>query len=126
MRKANTVGFLKKSKVVLFIIFHFSFLIFYYTGSCQEAKSMKITDVVGYIKKSDHPLVVAFWATWCGPCVEEIPWLQEAVKKHADHKVELLLVSLDFPKDYPSKVNEFLKSRKFDATIFWLNETRAD
>jgi thiol-disulfide isomerase/thioredoxin len=92
----------------------------------QQVKSVKITDVADYIKKSDHPLVVAFWATWCGPCVEEIPWLQDAIKKYADHKVELVLVSLDFPRDYPTKVNDFVKSRKFDATLFWLNETKAD
>ena len=93
---------------------------------CQEVKKMKITEVADYIKKSDHPMVVAFWATWCGPCVEEIPWLQEGVKKFADKKIELVLVSLDFPRDYPSKVNAAVKEKKFNATIFWLDETRAD
>lgn len=92
----------------------------------QQVKKVQITDVETYIKNADHPLVVSFWATWCAPCVEEIPWLQSAVEKFADKKVELVLVSLDFPKDYPAKVESFVKQRKFKATFFWLNETNAD
>jgi thiol-disulfide isomerase/thioredoxin len=93
---------------------------------CQEIKKVKITEVEDYIKKSDHPIVVSFWATWCGPCVEEIPWLQEAVEKFKDSKVELVLVSLDFATNYPKKITDFIKTKNFTATFFWLDETNAD
>ncbi len=95
-------------------------------GFGQEVKKMKIGEVEEYIKKSDHPLVVSFWATWCGPCVEEIPWLQEAVEKHKKEGVELVLVSLDFGTYFPKKVTDFVKEKKFKATFFWLDETNAD
>jgi thiol-disulfide isomerase/thioredoxin len=92
----------------------------------QPIKKVKITDVEEYIKNSDHPIVLNCWATWCAPCVEEIPYFMETVKKYSDQKVELLLVSLDFAKSYPDKIQELIKKKHFEATFFWLNETNAD
>jgi thiol-disulfide isomerase/thioredoxin len=92
----------------------------------QEVKKIKITDLEDHIRNSDHPLVVSFWATWCGPCVEEIPWFQETVAKYADQKVELVLVSLDFKKDFPASLQAFIKKKGFKATFYWLDETNAD
>src|ERR1044072_842209 len=66
----------------------------------QEVKKVKITDVEAYIKNSDHPMLVNFWATWCSPCVEEIPYFLESVDKYKADGVELVLVSLDFPTYY--------------------------
>ena len=93
---------------------------------CQEVKKMKITDVEAYIKNSDHPVMVNFWATWCAPCVEEIPYFIETVNKYKAEGVELVLVSLDFPNYYPKKVVDFLRQKNWKATFFWLNETNAD
>jgi thiol-disulfide isomerase/thioredoxin len=95
-------------------------------GMGQSIKKMKIGEVDTYIKKSKHPVVVSFWATWCAPCVEEIPWLQEAVENHKGDSVELILISLDYANLYPKKINEFIKEKKFRATSWWLNETNAD
>jgi len=95
-------------------------------GMGQSLKKMKIGEVDAYIKKSKHPVVVSFWATWCAPCVEEIPWLQEAVQNHKADSVELILISLDYANFYPKKINEFVKEKKFKATFWWLNETNAD
>jgi thiol-disulfide isomerase/thioredoxin len=91
-----------------------------------QVKKVKITDVEAYIQSSDHPLIISFWATWCVPCVEEIPWFQEGVAKFADQKVELILVSLDFPKDYPQRLESFIKKKNWQATFYWLDETNAD
>jgi len=90
----------------------------------QEIKKMKIAELETYIRQSDHPLVVNFWATFCVPCVKEIPIFQEVVAKYKT--VELLLVSLDLPAYYPAKISSFAKEKKFTATIIWLNETNAD
>jgi thiol-disulfide isomerase/thioredoxin len=92
----------------------------------QELKRVKIEEVEEYIKNGRHPMLVSFWATWCAPCVEEIPWLQEAVERHKADSVELVLVSLDFKTYYPNKILEFIKEKKFKATFFWLDETDAD
>ena len=102
-------------------------LLFFVTiGFSQTIKKVKITDVEEYVKNSDHPIVLNCWATWCAPCVEELPYFMETVKKYSDQKVELLLVSLDFANSYPNKILEVIKKHHFNATFFWLNETNAD
>ena len=48
----------------------------------QVVKKVKIEELATYIRNSDHPLIVNFWATWCAPCIQEIPYFQEEVKKY--------------------------------------------
>ncbi len=105
-----------------------TFVLFFllYSSLGQTVKKAQISEIESIIEKSDHPLIVSFWATWCAPCVKEIPYFQEAVKKYADHEVELILVSLDFKESYPATITSFIKNRNFDATFYWLNETNAD
>lgn len=107
-------------------IFIFLLIILPAMGALAQVKKIKITDLEAHIQNSDHPLVVSFFATWCAPCVEEIPWLQEGVARFAEQKVELVLVSLDFPRDYPKKLEDFVKKKNINATVYWLDETDAD
>jgi thiol-disulfide isomerase/thioredoxin len=90
----------------------------------QEVKSIKITELEKTIAESKTPLIVNFWATFCKPCIEEIPYFQEEAKKHEG--VQLLLVSLDLKSTYPQKVKAFVDKQKFTAPVLWLNETDAD
>ena len=111
---------MNRSLILFVSIFIFSI------SHAQTVKKIKIEDLESYVKNSDHPLVLSFWATWCGPCVREIPWIEEAVKKRSDKHVEFILVSLDFPEAFPKKVSEFVKQKNFGATHYWLDETNAD
>lgn len=92
----------------------------------QTIKKVKIEDLATYIKKSDHPLVVNFWATWCAPCVEELEYFTKDIKNFQQQKAELILVSLDFADAYPAKIASFIKKKNYEANFFWLNETNAD
>lgn len=95
-------------------------------AAAQSVKKVKIEELAAYIQSSDHPLVVNFWATWCAPCIEEIPYFQKEIKKYAGQRAELLLVSLDFPDAYRTKLPAFIKKHNYEATFFWLDETNAD
>src|SRR5678810_1086233 len=108
--------------------FLFVFVLFF---SCRQVNSQsipkwKITDLEEYIAKSDTPTVVNFWATYCGPCIKEIPYFQEVVKQYEKKGVKLLLVSLDLKESFPDKISSFANKKKFTSTIVWLDETNAD
>lgn len=93
----------------------------------QKIPSWQITDVIGYYNKnSDSVYVINFWATWCKPCVEELPYLQRITEKYADKKVRLILVSLDFASFFPAKIETFVKKQNITTPVVWLNETDAD
>ena len=106
----------------------FVFVLFF---SCRQANSQsipkwKITDLEEYISKSDTPVIVNFWATYCVPCIKEIPYFQEVVKQYEKKGVKLLLVSLDFKESFPDKISSFADKRKLTSPIVWLDETDAD
>ena len=92
----------------------------------QEIKKIKITDLEKMIAESKTPLIINFWATFCKPCMEEIPHFQKLGKKYEKDGVKLLLVSLDMKDAYPTQVNAFIKKKKIRIPTAWLDETNAD
>ena len=96
------------------------------TLSAQEITKWKLADLQAAIKDADQPTVINFWATFCKPCIEEIPYFQQIVKKYDSAGVKLILVSLDMKELYPARIKSFAAKRKFTAPIKFLDETNAD
>ena len=102
-------------------------MVFVMVVSAQDIPKWKIEDVVrSYSAKNDTVYVVNFWATFCKPCIEEIPHFLRLAEKYKSQKVKLLLVSLDLPAYYPAKIVSFAKKNNYNTNIVWLNETNAD
>lgn len=106
---------------ILFLLFTGIF-----SSKSQNISSWKIKEVVQYMDKSDSVLVINFWATFCKPCVEEIPYIESISQKYKDQKVKVLLVSLDLPGFFPGKIESFVKNNNYRSQIVWLNENNAD
>lgn len=92
-------------------------------SNAQEIKRIKITDLEKTINQSKTPLIVNFWATFCVPCIEEIPYFEELARKNS---VNFLLVSLDLEKSYPAEIKNFIRKKKYSAPVQWLDESDAD
>ena len=70
------------------------------------------------INKTDNKVhVVNFWATWCAPCVKELPYFETINEKYKENNVEVLLVSLDFPRNYDSKLKPFIKKHNLQSEV---------
>ena len=71
---------------------------------------------------NDTVYVVNFWATWCAPCVAELPNFDELQKKFQNEKLKVLLVSVDFLSKKESVVKPFIKRHNIQSDVFVLNE----
>jgi thiol-disulfide isomerase/thioredoxin len=94
--------------------------------SCTKDE-LKVYDYDGLeplINKKDNKIhVVNFWATWCAPCVKELPYFETINENYKDEGVEVLLVSLDFPKDYETKLKTFLKKKNIKSEVVAFDDT---
>ena len=86
----------------------------------DELKVYNYDGIAPLINKTDDKVhVVNFWATWCAPCVKELPYFEKINKVYKAKGVELLLVSLDFPRKYETKLKPFLKERQLKSRKFF-------
>ena len=92
----------------------------------QQIRSVKVTELEKIIKESKKPLIIDFWATFCVPCLQEIPYFQEITEKYRSQEVSILLVSLDLKEYYPDSIIATVKKHKIFQPVVWLNETNAD
>jgi thiol-disulfide isomerase/thioredoxin len=72
------------------------------------------------LKANDTLYVVNYWATWCRPCVAELPYFQEAARKTGGKKVKVLFVSLNSVKE-KNKVQGFIENKNMEPQVYILN-----
>lgn len=69
---------------------------------------------------SDTTYLVNFWATWCGPCVKELPYFEDVQKQSEGKPVKVILVSLDFEKQIESRLLPFLNKHEIRSDVVLL------
>ena len=77
-------------------------------------------------QKNDTTYVINFWATWCAPCVKELPYFEELNQKYEDKKVKVILVSQDFSKQLETKLKPFLEKNKLQSEVLVLIDPDAN
>jgi thiol-disulfide isomerase/thioredoxin len=76
--------------------------------------------------RGDSILIINFWATWCRPCVEEIPDFLEAAEELKSQKLRFFFVSLDFRKNLESGVIPFVRNKGMTGRVVMLHDPDAD
>ncbi len=106
-------------KPILFFLFTFSFSLFYAQKSFPNI-SLKNTsgENVNIIEKSkDKLIVVSFWATWCGPCIQELEAISEDYEDLQDEmNFELIAISIDNSRSV-SRVKPMVNGKDWNYEI---------
>ncbi len=79
-----------------------------------------------HASKSDTLYIINFWATWCKPCVEELPYFEQLADTCTNKKVKIYLVTTDMRKDIATRVTDFIKAKKLTQQVLFINELNAD
>lgn len=79
-----------------------------------------LKDVI--FKDDGTTYVINFWATWCKPCVEELPYFEQLTESYDDDKVKVILVSQDFKRQWEKKLVPFMQDRALKSDVIVLNE----
>ena len=74
-------------------------------------------------KNNDKTYVVNFWATWCMPCVKELPAFEKLYKEYKNKNVEVVLVSLDFSKQIETNLIPFIQKKRLQSKILHFEDS---
>jgi len=72
------------------------------------------------LREEEQVLVVDLWATWCGPCIQSMPHLQEVAKAYEDKGVRVLGLSVDTERR--EAVNFFRRTPSLSYDVGWIGE----
>jgi thiol-disulfide isomerase/thioredoxin len=97
--------------------FYILILLLPFTGISQSVKVVKYEQLEKYWQNSTDTLyVVNFWATWCKPCLEELPDFLKLNDELQGKAFRMILVSLDFPTDIDQRVKPFIQRKNIKPT----------
>ena len=114
---------MKKMFKILFVFF---FLFWGKQTVAQAIPKWKTADLKHIIDSSNGPTILNFWATFCIPCLKELPYFNTASQQYKGNGLELYFVSLDADDAYPKKIKGFTKKLNITAPVIFLDESNAD
>jgi len=106
-------------RITAILLFLFSINI----GIAQEKASVVDFKSFNQRIQSDTQGIVLynFWATWCKPCVEELPFFQAIPSQIEGVSIKVVLVSLDFPSQFESRLLPFIAKKNIQQEVILLD-----
>lgn len=87
----------------------------------QTARPVKLKDIQKIMTDQESIQVINFWATWCAPCIKELPQFEKLNQENKNVKVTLVSLDYDLDPD-PAKVNRFIARKKLQSSVVILEE----
>lgn len=75
-----------------------------------------------FLNKSDTTYYINFFASWCAPCIKELPDFELFAKEQSNQKVKVIYVSLDLVNTYQQSLVPLVNNLKLSQKIYLLNE----
>lgn len=98
-----------------------------YQSEDVQISSFDFKELEPIFSKSDATTyVINFWATWCLPCVEELPYFEKLNKVYKERKVKIILISMDMPKKVETALIPFVKKKKLQSEVIHLDDPDAN
>lgn len=107
-------------RIIVIVLFLLSFTL---NAQVKEYKNFDDFEKDYLRPNNDTTYVINFWATWCLPCVKELPYFEELNKKFKTKKVEIVLVSLDFTKE---QVINYIAKKKIKSKTILLSDSKTN
>ena len=103
----------------------FTVVIFLFYSTIISAQKPVVFDSYSALEKTilsdkNTTYIVNFWATWCAPCVKELPYFEKLNSENK--KVKVVLISLDFKDQYESKLLPFVKKKSIQSEVVLLTD----
>ncbi|MBO9155338.1 TlpA family protein disulfide reductase [Chitinophaga sp. GCM10012297] len=94
------------------------------SASAQQVRKINPAQLETLMKSSDSVTVVNLWATWCVPCIKELPAFEKQARLNPS--VRFVYVSLDLDEAYPGDIRKFVRQRKLSGEVYWMEEPNAN
>lgn len=89
----------------------------------QNVKLLRLNQLEQRLDQGkDTVFVINFWATWCAPCIKELPYFEKLQADHTSQPLKVLLVSLDFKSKLETALKPFVQKHKLKNEVFLLDE----
>lgn len=106
---------------IISLISLLSLILSFSTQAQNKAEVIKFDRLENLIQKNgDNIQVINFWATWCAPCIKEIPYFEALPDTFDGRTLKVTLINIDFVEKL-DKVNSFIERKEITSDVLLLD-----